>query len=62
MKELIKTGEETKYNNERMDYNRRGDKIQQRKYGLKQERRQNTTKKEWIKTGEETKYNKERMD
>ena len=31
-------------------------------YGLKLERRQNTTKKEWIKTGEETKYNKERMD
>ena len=45
-----------------MDENWRGDKIQQRKNGLKQERRQNTTKKEWIKTGEETKYNKERMD
>ena len=37
-------------------------KIQQRKNGLKQEKRQNTTMKEWIKTGEETKYNKERMD
>ena len=45
-----------------MDYNRRGDKIQQRKNGLKQERRQNTAKNEWIKTGDGTKYNKERMD
>ena len=28
-------------------------------YGLKQERRQNTTKVVWIKRGEEIKYNKE---
>ena len=41
-----------------MDKNWRGEKIQQRKNGLKQERRQNTTKGEWIKTREETKYNK----
>ena len=45
-----------------MDEKRSGHKIQQRKNGLKQERRQNTRKEEWIKTGEETKYNKERMD
>ena len=39
MKEWIKTGEETKYNNW--------------ENGLKPwKRRQNTTKKEWIKTGE----------
>ena len=62
MKEWIKKGEETKYNEERMDYNMSGHKIQQRKNGLKQERRQNTTKEEWIKTGEDTKYNKESMD
>ena len=58
----MKTGEETKYNKERMDENRRRDKIQQRMNGLKQEKRQNTTKKVWIKTGEEIKYNKGRMD
>ena len=45
-----------------MDLNRRRDKIQQRKNGLKQERRQNTQRKNGLKQEILTKYNKERMD